>query len=68
MMIAKNDEEKRSKAWRVVMISATIIIMLVAVFFITRLFVENPLKGTWKSEDNNMTLMFNDKSLTVTWE
>ncbi|MFR7849876.1 MAG: hypothetical protein ACLU8S_22020 [Coprococcus phoceensis] len=38
MMIAKNDEEKRSKMWRFVTGIASIIIILVVAFFITKLF------------------------------
>ncbi len=55
-MILKNDEEKRSTLWRTVLTVSTILIIIVAVFFIVRLFVGNPLKGTWVSEDSGAVL------------
>ena len=66
MMIAKNDEEKRSKMWRFVTGIASIIIILVVAFFITKLFAGNPLDGRWESEENSMTLIFQgNNDLTV---
>ena len=66
MMIAKNDEEKRSKMWRFVTGIASVVIVLVVVFFITRLFAGNPLDGRWESEENSMTLIFQgNNDLTV---
>ncbi len=68
MMIAKNDEEKRSKLWRFVTGIASIVIILVVIFFITKLFVGNPLEGRWRSDENSMTLAFqgnNDLTLKL---
>lgn len=58
MMIAENNEEKRSKLWRIVTGVASIVIILVAIFFITKLFAGNPLDGRWQSEENGMELIF----------
>ena len=58
MMIAGNNEEKRSKLWRFVTSIASIVIILVVVFFITKLFTGNPLDGRWQSEENGMELIF----------
>ena len=55
-MILKNNEEKRSTLWRTVLTVSTVLIIIVAVFFIVRLFVGNPLKGTWISEDSGAVL------------
>ena len=55
-MILKNNEEKRSTLWRTVLTVSTVLIIIVAVFFIVRLFVGNPLKGTWVSEDSGAVL------------
>lgn len=57
MLIAKNDEEKRSKAWRFVTTVTTILIILITAFFMIKLFAGNPLKGLWKAEDTDMTLL-----------
>lgn len=51
-MILENNEEKRSTLWRTIVAISSILIVIVAVFFVTRLFVENPLVGTWVSEDS----------------
>lgn len=58
MMIAGNNEEKRSKLWRFVTSIASIVIILVVIFFITKLFAGNPLDGRWKSEENGIELIF----------
>lgn len=58
MMIAANNEEKRSKLWRFVTSIASIVIILVVIFFITKLFAGNPLDGRWKSEENGIELIF----------
>ena len=51
-MILENNEEKRSTLWRTIVAISSILIVIVAVFFVTRLFVGNPLAGTWVSEDS----------------
>lgn len=56
MIIAKNDEEKRSKIWRVTMITSSLVILAVAVFFIFRMFAANPLEGTWQYEEADVVL------------
>ena len=56
MIIAKNDEEKRSKIWRWVTTIASIVIVVVAVYFLITLFAGNPLEGTWKSRKSTMEL------------
>lgn len=58
MMIAENNEEKRNKLWRFVTGIASIVIILVVIFFITKLFAGNPLNGRWQSEENGMELIF----------
>uniref|UniRef100_UPI00402AEB48 hypothetical protein n=1 Tax=[Ruminococcus] torques TaxID=33039 RepID=UPI00402AEB48 len=51
-MILENNEEKRSTLWRTIVAISSILIVIVAVFFVMRLFVGNPLVGTWVSEDS----------------
>lgn len=51
-MILENNEEKRSTLWRTIVAISSILIVIVAVFFVTRLFVGNPLVGTLVSEDS----------------
>lgn len=65
MIIAKNDEEKRSRAWRIVTTVATAVIVIVAAYFLFTLFMGNPLEGTWISQDNNLKMTIH-KGGTVT--
>ena len=68
MIIAKNDEEKRSRIWRVVMAGASIILLIVIVYFLFSLFAGNPLEGTWKSEESNLQLTIRGgDSATASW-
>lgn len=66
MIIAKNDEAKRSKIWTVVTLVSSVFIVLIAVFLLTKLFTTNPLEGTWEDEDGNYVLSIKgNNSLTV---
>ncbi len=61
-MIAKNDEEKRSKIWRYVTTIATVVIIVVAAYFLFTLFAGNPLTGTWMNTESNMELVIHKGS------
>lgn len=68
MIIAKNDEEKRSKIWRMVIAGASIVLFIVIVYFLFSLFAGNPLEGTWKSEESNLQLTIRGgDSATSSW-
>ncbi|MGL6202443.1 MAG: hypothetical protein ACRC3H_26310 [Lachnospiraceae bacterium] len=56
MIIAKNDEEKRSKLWRITITASTLVIIAVAIYFIIRMFAANPLEGKWAEEDTDVIL------------
>ena len=55
-MIANNDEAKRSKIWRVVTLVSSVLIILIAVYLLTRMFTTNPVVGNWESEDATIAL------------
>lgn len=55
-MFTQEQEVKRSKEWNVVMTVSSILIVIIAVFFLFRMFHSNPLEGTWVNEENDMTL------------
>lgn len=55
-MIAGKNEEKRSKIWNIVMTVSTIVIILIAVFFIVKIFTSNPLEGTWANDGGNLKI------------
>ncbi len=66
MIIAKNDEAKRSRIWSIVTAVTSILIIVIAAYFITRLFMANPLEGTWEGEDSELTLIIkSNSSMTV---
>ena len=55
-MFAKNDEEKRNRLWKTAISVSTLVIILIAVFFVIKLFTSNPLEGTWVREDSDLML------------
>ena len=55
-MILKNSEEKRNTLWRTVMTVSSVLIIIIAAFFVIRLFTANPLEGTWVSSDGAVML------------
>ena len=62
MLMKQKDEEKRSKAWAIVMIVSSILIILGIVFFITKVMVGNPLEGEWYSEVDGYYLDVEDEN------
>lgn len=65
IMLMKNSEEKRNTAWRAVLTVSSVLIIIVAVFFVVKLFTDNPLEGTWISEEGDITLTFTDERDSV---
>lgn len=53
-----SNEAKRSKIWRIVTTITSVLLVLIAGYLIAKLFMTNPIEGTWKSEDSNLTLTF----------
>ena len=53
-MIAKHDEEKRSRIWQIIMWVSTGLIILIVAFFLIKLFTANPLEGSWQRQDSGM--------------
>lgn len=60
MLMRQRDEEKRSKAWTIIMLASSILIILGIVFFITKVMVSNPLEGEWYSKANGYHLDVED--------
>lgn len=66
-MIFKNSEEKRNTAWRTVMTVSSVLIVIIAAFFIVKLFTGNPLEGAWVSEDEGIRMeVRGDDSVVLT--
>ena len=55
-MLSKEEERKRSRLWRIVMTISSVLIIVIAAFFLVKMFRSNPLEGTWRSEDSDMVL------------
>ena len=64
-MFMKNSEEKRNTAWRTVLTVSSVLIIIVAVFFVVKLFTDNPLEGNWVSDEGDITLTFTDERESV---
>ena len=60
MPLKQKDEEKRSKAWAIVMSVSSVLIVLGIIFFITEMLVGNPLEGEWYSEVHGYYLEVED--------
>lgn len=55
-MIAKNNEEKRNQIWRAIMAVSTVLIIIIAAFFVVKLFTANPLEGKWSHQDSSLVM------------
>lgn len=65
-MLSKEEEVKRSRLWRIVMTVSSVLIIVIAAFFLVKMFRSNPLEGTWRSEDSDLVLSIKrSNSLTV---
>ena len=64
-MLAKNDDHTRSIIWRSVMSVTSVIIILIAVFFLVRMFTMNPLEGTWDYEDSDLIMTIKGNNTAI---
>lgn len=60
-MIYENNEKKRSTLWRTVLTVSSVLIIIIALFFVVKLFTGNPLEGKWVSESTGGTIEITDK-------
>lgn len=56
MIVAKNDEVKRSRLWRTALLVSSVLIVLIVIFLLTKLFTTNPLEGRWEDENGKISL------------
>lgn len=67
MIIARNDEVKRSRIWKIVTLTTSALIILIAIYLLTKMFTSNPLEGKWASEDGDIVMdVAGGSSLTIT--
>ena len=62
MELKRKDEEKRTRYWKLILITSTLAIVLVAGFFLLRSVFGNPLEGTWVSEKAGYQIEFDDEN------
>ena len=55
-MFSNEDEVLRSKIWNVVMTVSSLLIVVIAAFFLIKIFRSNPLEGTWRNEESDIVL------------
>lgn len=55
-MSGTKNEAKRNSIWKIVMSVSTVLIIIIAAFFIIKLFTSNPLEGEWRSTDSGLTM------------
>ena len=66
-MISKEYEKRRSRDWRILMTLSSLLIVLIALFFLIKMFRGNPLEGTWSSQESDLILSVKGNSvLTAT--
>ncbi len=65
MQMRQRDEEKRSKAWILVMSVSSIVILLVVGLLIISSMKANPLKGEWIEEQKGYHLDVDDDEISV---
>ena len=66
-MIYENDETKRSNIWKIVMSVSTVLIIIIAAFFIIKMFTANPLEGKWYSSDSDLTMDIRGDTAVYEW-
>lgn len=64
-MIYENNEEKRSTLWRSVLTVSSVLIIIIVVFFLTKLFTGNPLEGKWVNESSGGMIEITEKDEIV---
>ena len=65
MIIAGNDEEKRNRIWKNVTLVSSVLMIVIAIYFLTKLFTVNPLKGQWEDEDGNLNITINSNGTLI---
>ena len=60
-MLAKNDDHTRSIIWRSVMSVTSVVIILIAVFFLVRMFTMNP----WDYEDSDLIMTIKGNNTAI---
>ncbi len=56
MMIARDDEVKRSRIWRFAIIISSVLIVVIVVYLLMKMFTANPLEGSWEGEDGDIAI------------
>ena len=60
MGVEKNNEERRSKVWRITVVTTTLIIVAIVVYFLMKIFIGNPLIATWLYKKDTVSIVFEE--------
>ncbi len=67
-MIAQNDEKKRNLLWRTTISVSSVLIIVIAAFFLFKMFTDNPMEGSWTSEESDLTITVKSNgTATIRW-
>ena len=67
-MIEQKDEKKRNILWRMAISVSSILIIVIAAFFLTKLFTDNPMEGKWENEDSDLLINIkSDGTAVIQW-
>lgn len=67
-MIAQNDEKKRNILWRTAISVSSVLIIVIAAFFLFKLFTDNPMEGKWAYEDSDLVIVVkNNGTAVIQW-
>lgn len=64
-MLTTQDEREKTKIWKHITRITSVLIILIAIFFLVKLFTANPLEGKWEQKDNGMKLNFKSNGVAV---
>lgn len=54
------DEERKNIYWRALIAVSSVLLIIIAAYFVFQLFTANPLEGTWVYEDSDLQMTIKD--------
>lgn len=54
------DEERKNIFWKVLIAVSSVLLIVIAAYFVFQLFTANPLEGTWVYEDGDLRMTIKD--------
>ncbi len=54
------DEERKNVFWKALIAVSSVLLIIIAAYFVYQLFTANPLEGTWVYEDSDLQMTIKD--------